>query len=245
MHFLRSLIEEIKPEEVKLNVKYHNELNPALWDKMVLKPEVSEKLKVIASTFVEFLGIPELDVIDIHFTGSNANYNWTTGSDIDLHVLADLTSLRKSCGDMVDEFFAAKKKIWNDLHNITIYGFNTEMYVQDTTEKHTSSGIYSLKNDKWVVKPQRREPTVDDVAVKKKAAHIMNEIDDVVSGAASNVDKIEQLKTKIKNLRQSGLEREGEFSVENLAFKTLRNNGYLEKLFDSYTNAIDRELSLR
>jgi hypothetical protein len=42
--------------------------------------------------------------------------------------------------------------------------------------------------------------------------------------------KAVSLRDKIKKMRQSGLEKGGEFSVENLSFKYLRNNNYLEKL---------------
>ena len=40
------------------------------------------------------------------------------------------------------------------------------------------------------------------------------------------------IKDKIRNMRLAGLERSGEFSVENLSFKLLRRNGYLNKLYD-------------
>jgi len=45
-------------------------------------------------------------------------------------------------------------------------------------------------------------------------------------------------------LRQSGLENEGEFGVENLAFKLLRNEGDLDKLNDAHLQAVDNDLSL-
>tara|TARA_Y100001972_G_scaffold108817_1_gene139139 strand:- start:58 stop:615 length:558 start_codon:yes stop_codon:yes gene_type:complete len=42
--------------------------------------------------------------------------------------------------------------------------------------------------------------------------------------------RIERLKSRLKQMRQTGLEAEGEYSVENLAFKKLRNTGHLERL---------------
>ena len=36
----------------------------------------------------------------------------------------------------------------------------------------------------------------------------------------------------------------GEYSVENLAFKTLRRNGYLEKLSNAKTDAYDKMMSI-
>jgi len=245
MKFLKQLVEEIKPEEVKLNIKYHTELNPALWNGITPKPEVQEKLEEIANIFIKFLNIPDLTVVDIVLTGSAANFNYTAQSDIDLHIEADLDKLHKTCGRVViTELLAMKKIAWNDMHDIKIRGFAVELYTQDEKEKHTSTGIYSLKNKKWIIKPTHQEPKIDHNAVKNKAAHLMNEIDNLRNGSVSKLEEIEKLKDKIKKLRQSGLEKEGEFSVENLVFKTLRNNGYLEKLFDAYTNTIDKTLSL-
>ena len=55
---------------------------------------------------------------------------------------------------------------------------------------------------------------------------------------------IKKLKDKIKKLRQTGLDRSGEFSSENLAFKILRNTGYLEKMVTLKNDYLTQELSL-
>jgi hypothetical protein len=46
------------------------------------------------------------------------------------------------------------------------------------------------------------------------------------------------------NMRQSGLEKGGELSLENLAFKYLRNNGYIEKLKETITSSFDKIYSI-
>ena len=45
-------------------------------------------------------------------------------------------------------------------------------------------------------------------------------------------------------MRQSGLERAGEWSVENLAFKILRNLGLIDELADRIRELEDKNLSL-
>ena len=55
---------------------------------------------------------------------------------------------------------------------------------------------------------------------------------------------IDTVKDKLKKFRRSGLESDGEFSYENLAFKFLRRNGYLKKLSDLKNNILDSTLSL-
>ncbi|NJO59890.1 MAG: hypothetical protein HC836_16905 [Richelia sp. RM2_1_2] len=238
-------IEElVNPEDVKLTFNYHKHLNPAIWQGKSLRSEVEKKLETIANMFVEFLEIPELDIVDVIITGSNANYNWTGYSDLDLHIVVDMDKFQSQCSMLVGQYFQAKKKIWNDTHDIQIRGFNVELYVQDSEEEHTSSGVYSLMNSTWNVMPEYAKPSIDSAAVKIKAADIMNQIDEIEDEGCIDIESIDKLKEKIRLMRKSGLERAGEFSVENLAFKTLRNNGYLEKLHDCSTIAMDKKLSL-
>ena len=60
----------------------------------------------------------------------------------------------------------------------------------------------------------------------------------------SAVKYIDSFKEKLKKYRSSGLEKEGEFSYENLVFKVLRRNGYIDKLFDFKNKLMDKELSI-
>ena len=55
---------------------------------------------------------------------------------------------------------------------------------------------------------------------------------------------IKNLKEKIKKMRQTGLDREGEYSFENIAFKVLRRTMYLDKLSEIETKAYDKSLTL-
>ena len=54
----------------------------------------------------------------------------------------------------------------------------------------------------------------------------------------------EKLSEKIRKLRSSGLEDEGIYSVENLAFKLLRNSGKMNKLMDLRSKSYDMIMSL-
>ena len=67
-------------------------LQQNIWSGENLKPEISKKLIEIATKFFEDLELGvELD--DITFTGSLANYNWTKHSDIDLHMIVDFQKI--------------------------------------------------------------------------------------------------------------------------------------------------------
>ena len=225
---------------VKSNVAYHNELNPKAWEGGHLRPEVRDRLLQIAMIFIDYLDISNFDALDIVLTGSIANYNYTKFSDFDLHVVTRYSDLR--CDDIAAAFYRAKKEIWNNQHDIMIRGHEVELYVEDVEEPPVSGGIYSVVNDRWIKKPSYNPPKINDRAVNAKANDLIQRITQAID--SNDVKDIERLRTKIRNMRRSGLDSAGEFGVENLAFKIVRNLGYLDKLSTAYTQQQDRDLSL-
>ena len=225
---------------VKTNVAYHNELNDKAWANGQLRPEVRERLLQIATIFIDYLDIPNFDTLDIVLTGSIANYNYTRFSDFDLHVVTRYSDLR--CDDLAEAFYRAKKEVWNNQHDIMIRGHEVELYVEDVEQPPVSSGVYSVVNDRWIKRPSYNPPRIDDRAVNDKANDLMQRITKAI--ASDDTADIERLRTKIRNMRRSGLDTAGEFGVENLAFKIVRNLGYLDKLSTAYTQQQDRDLSL-
>jgi predicted nucleotidyltransferase len=214
---------------------------------------IREKLLKISDTFIDFIGV-DFFVHDVVLTGSLANYNWSKFSDVDLHILVDMDENGKSkkinnvaYHDLVKEFLDAKKNVWNKTHNIRIKGYDVELYVQDVDEKHVSSGVFSILNNKWIIEPQKTKEFIDDRKIIEKGEEFMKSIDRLVSASKSGKDvtsEIDSLKDKIKKFRQSGLEKGGEYSYENLTFKLLRRNGYIEKIIRIKTDMIDKKLSI-
>jgi hypothetical protein len=225
---------------VKSNVAYHNELNSKAWDNGQLRPEVRQRLLQIATIFIDYLDIPNFDALDIVLTGSIANYNYTRFSDFDLHVVTRYSDLR--CDDLAEAFYRAKKEVWNNQHDIMIRGHEVELYVEDVEQPPVSGGVYSVVNDRWIKKPSYNPPRIDDRAVNDKANDLIQRITKAI--ASDDTADIERLRAKIRNMRRSGLDTAGEFGVENLAFKIVRNLGYLDKLSKAYTQQQDRDLSL-
>lgn len=217
-------------------VTFNSKLNPKLWRGPDLLPEVHEKLIKIAEKFQEFVGV-DLPVTDYTITGSNCNYTWTRFSDLDLHLIVK--------GDVTDEMrelFSAKKALWAEHHQITINGIPVECYVQGANEPHYSTGIYSLGKAAWLVEPKKQRPQADDAAVERKLDSIIHDTNAAI--ASGNLDKIEAMKERITNMRKAGLERAGEYSTENLVFKSLRNLGVIDKLTEKIREIEDRNLSL-
>jgi peptidoglycan hydrolase-like protein with peptidoglycan-binding domain len=231
-----------------------DELNDKIWDKVkgddyVISPKVREKLLEIAYEFIQFLKV-DIIVSDVHLTGSLANYNWSEYSDFDLHVIADFNQFPKNQLDLYKELFTLKKTIFNSDQNIKIYGYDVELYVQDENEEHTSTGVYSLINNKWLEKPKKEQFEINKTVLKKKIDQWVDKISKVLESAEEEEDLqkskkiIDSLKDKIKQYRKIGLDKKGEMSYENLVFKYLRRSGDIEKLFGFKTKKIDKELSL-
>lgn len=234
---------EFLAENANFVLNEKSTLNPSIWKKDHVIPEVKAAMLKIADAFLEFVNADEMEVIDITLTGSLANYTWHEKSDVDIHIIAKLPS-SKYKEDML-ELFSAKKALWNAEHDISIKGFAVELYVQPSTEKHSSSGVYSLKNAEWIVQPKKVNPSINDDSVIRKANVWKSRIDDLIKNKRDNMKSIDSFKTKLRTVRQMGLDRDGEFAIENLAFKILRNDGYIKKLYDYSKELIDKKLSLK
>lgn len=217
-------------------VVVNRQLNPKIWEDGDLKPEVKASLLKIAAAFEKFIGV-DLDVIDYTVTGSNANFTWTEFSDLDLHLIIPGTPT-----DDQRELFTAKKSLWSEQHDISIKGLPVECYVQGQDEPHHSTGVYSIKNDTWLVKPKKVKPQVDDASVEAKKDGILRDIESAL--LSRDLDKLRTVKDKISQMRKAGLERAGEWSVENLVFKILRNLGLIDEITDKIRELEDQELSL-
>jgi predicted nucleotidyltransferase len=238
--------EDVSPEEVEVPVApLRSELNPKIWTTdNELRPEVRQVLLDIANSYFKSLDLSKLKVNDIYFTGSLANYGWTDGSDIDLHLIVDYGELGDI--DFLEDYLYLKKKNWIDKHNISIYGFEVEPFAKDEEVEHDYKAIYSVLNNRWVVAPRKDKPTIDFETIKEKSATIMNDIDRVldIKNNEKRLKESDKLKNKLGGLRNIGLSKSGEYSNENLIYKTLRRSGYLDKLGDAKDDAFDSILSL-
>jgi hypothetical protein len=221
-------------------IYFHNKLNPVIFDGDKLKDDVRIQLLNIAEDFIDHLGINNLHISDITLSGSNAAYSYTRHSDIDLHILVDMNKFNDD--DVYRELFDAKKTVYNDTHDIKIDGYEVELYVQDTNQPVISLGEYSILHNSWIRLPRKRRANIDQLATKLKYQKLYK----LGSYAykTNNLEKIKNVLRTIKKYRQAGLDLNGEFGSENLAYKILRKQGLIKKLYDRLQDLHDARLSL-
>ena len=231
-------------------------LEPKLWKGGKLDSRARLKLLDIADDFWEFAGIDWVRPCGIFLTGSICSYNWSKYSDIDLHLVVEFSEIGDR-HDFVREYVNGKKTEWNDSHkDLSIYGYNVEVYVEDIDDNTVSNGIYDLEANEWKIKPFKsnvKQIGLDKYAIKDAAAEIMTSIDGFIEDADSTDDdvrlkdissQLQKLLMKVHKWRRRGLEREGEFSLSNIVYKVLRRSGYIEKAWNLVDELYDRINSL-
>ena len=228
---------------------YYNEtLHPQFWDEFEFKEDILKPILKIVDDFVKDDAhiSPEM-VEDVQLTGSLANYNYSEYSDLDVHILLDFADINKD-EEIVKRALDGKRFIWNLRHDIKFNGHEVELYFQDIHEPHVASGLFSLSGNRWIKKPKYEKPEVDHEDVIKKAESFKREFD-LLDDALDNISdekefslinkRAKKLKEKIMRMRKEGLAGKGEFSVENLAFKNLRNDQTIARLNDLIIKSYD------
>ena len=237
--------------------KPQKQLNPKIWFNGKINSRVRLRLLDIADDFISSLEVDWVKPDDIILTGSLANYNWSKFSDFDLHILMDFKKVDDRT-NFVKDYFDSKKSLWNEKHeNLKIYGFPVEVYVQDTNEEHTASGIYSLERNEWIKEPEPnriKAIKLDKFLIKEKVFKFMKAIEKLESDCERSDDeysaeevakKAKDLFDKIKSMRREALKHGGEMSVGNIIFKCLRRFNYIGRLADVKSKTYDKIYSIK
>lgn len=232
-------------------VEKHDSLNSKLFTKdEVLKDKVRDKMLEIVDEFLADLKEQDIKikVDDILMIGSNASYNYTKDSDIDLHILANAKAADYD-KEIAAALYGAYRTIFNKNLDITLYDIPLEIFVETENSARVSNGVYSVKKNKWVKKPVAEDiPDYDKDALDKLVdtweAKCKDLIADIKADKLKDEKKVVKLLEEIYDkLRKKGV-AEGEYSIKNLAFKELRNKGYLDQLKDYRNELISKRLSL-
>lgn len=236
------------PKDVIHSFKTQNNLCPIIFQNQKIKNDIRKQLLQIAEDFLNDMNIGEIKIKDILLVGSMANFNWSKFSDFDLHILLDFNDY-DSDYILVKEYFNSQRLLWNEIHNLKLYEFPVELYVQDIKEELKSSGIYSLKNNSWIHKPKKENISFDKTIVKEKVTQLFNQLKKLRkiynNGDIDSVlTKAKTLRDKIYTYRKAGLQTNGESSNENIVFKILRRTSYLDYINDFINKAYDKSMTL-
>lgn len=225
-------------------IELHDTLNPKFWKSdMQLKPDVRQKVLEIVDEFkenVKDMTDIELNPLDIYIVGSNASYNYTDKSDLDVHIVINFDTIDDNTG-LVQSLMNFQKSEFNNGYDITIYDTDVELYVEDINSSTMSNGIFSVMQDQWIKKPEPIE--VPEIEGLEDA---VDEWKDKINAALDSKDPKEISKTidDLYILRKNSLLSGGEFSEGNQIFKDVRNLGLLGDLRELYAKLRSKELSL-
>lgn len=253
----KEFIYEIEAEDINLkSFDVKEDLHPKIWVNNKLNSRVRLRLLDIVNDYMKDLSVDWVKPKDIVLTGSIANYNWSKYSDIDIHILMDYSKVYKKT-DFVEDYFKSKKDLWNQSHeDLKIYGFPVEIFVEDINAKSTTTGLYSLEKNEWIIKPSQIEDGVqNEKYIKTMSARLINQIEDIEEKLKNEKDihKIEVLSTKMKKIwdKVKGLRKEGlkskykEMSSGNIIYKVLRRTNYLDKIWEILNTTYNKVNTLK
>lgn len=237
----------------------HPTLCPDFWnpETLELDPEIRTQLLEIAKTFYESIDFsdifPEKQELpkksdffsDVIFVGSLASYNYSEYSDVDLHLVVDLSIYNFSDLEkkLLTKYFWFLKNEWNKkFSGLSIKGYSVEVYVQEKSEQNASNGVFSLLENKWIKTPDPMVGDFDRSYVVSVARSYIDKIDDLEKFLGQNpspksleqfIKYCEDLKNEIIALRRNAFkDSNDEFSDGNIIFKILRRTEHIKKLSD-------------
>lgn len=219
----------------------HDTLNPKLFDTTtnLLLPDVRKQIINIVTEFEDYLQVP-IEIADIQLVGSNASYNYTETSDLDVHIIANFELV--SCDpEILKALYDAKKSSFNKSLDIKLHGIDVEIYIQDIKSGIASNGIYSVCDNKWVKEPKPIK-SITKHNVEKEFEKWETKIKEVLEH--NNYEEISNTINMLYLIRHNSIAVDGEYGKGNTLFKEIRSAGYLQQLKDALEKALSKKLSL-
>ena len=217
--------------DFNLGFEPHSTLNPRLWRNNELDKDVEAALIKIAQDFKKFIDVP-FDVVDVRITGGQVSYFYTRHSDLDLHLIADFSTVK--CDREAAELFDAKRLLYKEKYSITVKGIPVELYVEDLDHPAVSAA-YSIQTRSWITQP-KKDLGPFDIDEIERLSNVWGEIIQH-SLRLKNIKTARKTLDLLRKFRHLGLKIHGEYSTANLVYKTLRNSDLIKKL----QNFIDTE----
>ena len=227
-------------------VELHDCLNTKIWDEENnLRPIVRDRLLHITKQYAEDSEVLNYnDILDAERVGSNASYNYTPQSDLDLHLVVNMENL--SCDPALFQLACNAEKInFNKSYDIKVKGIDVELYVEDVKSCTASNGIYSVFKDEWIKFPAKIEvPSFENDVEYNTLLDEYKAKAEALLEPNTSAEDIDNYINSLYTLRRSGIMTDGEFSKGNFIFKEIRNLGLLDALKDMLKDIRSKELSV-
>ena len=241
-------IDEVVDIKLLKSLEPSEDMSQVLWQGMQLKEEVGDLLMQVASDFMDSLDL-DVSMEDLYIVGSMASLNYSEYSDIDLHIILDFGDVSADKELLRKYFYLAKSK-WNKTRKVMVGGHDVEVYVEDVNDERLPTATYSVMRKEWINQPSKSSLEIDYQGVTKKVTEKMNEVDELQNIFEDGQYKEAyefgvELRQKLKRFRQAGLDKRGEYSNENLAFKLLRRSGALDRVNDYIKSSYAEMVSLK
>ena len=239
------VLKHIKRKDLRetISLRFTDVLNPVFWVGDSLRPEVREALMRFAKAFAAYVDLEDRAISDIILLGGNAGYNYTVMSDLDVHLVVDPKYIPDCNPDLLDEFYMDKKTLWELTHKVTIFGSKAEPYIERPgVTRKKSQGVYSLMKQRWIQEPEKMEDDLDEKELEKKVKNIKHKIDCFIK--SEDPEALQSLVKRLRVGRSVSLQKYGEYGFENMVFKELRNQGYIDKVRSTVVNLKSQSLSL-
>lgn len=197
----------------------------------------------IVKQFKQYIQDIPLQIIDIELVGSNASYNYTKNSDLDIHIIVNyqLITQDKENKQLLQYLYNNLRNSFRNNFDISIHDIQVEIYVQDVNSSTMSNGIYSVKKDEWIKFPKPIKAKAYDLSAQLK--EWKSKLDKVIK--SKDEQKIKDAIDEIYLLRKNSLETQGQYGKNNQLFKQLRNLDYIDKLKTALNKEISDRLTLQ
>lgn len=241
-------IEEVVDIKLLKSLEPSENMSEVLWQDMRLREEAEDLLLQVANDFLSSLDL-DVPMKNLYIVGSMASLNYSEFSDIDLHIVLDFGDI-SSDKDLLRKYFYLAKSKWNRTRKVMIGGHDVEIYVEDLNDERLPTATYSVMRKEWINQPSMEGLEIDYQGVTKKVTEKMSEVDELESLYEDGEYKEAYefgtlLRQKIKRFRQAGLDKRGEYSNENLAFKLLRRSGALDRINDYVKSSYAEMVSIK
>ena len=212
-----------------LTLKFRDKLNSIFWEGKFLKPVVRNALMRFGKSFAEYVDLPEESIIDIILLGGNAGYNYTRYSDLDVHLVINPSFVPDCDPEFIDDYYKDKKTLWELTHDVKIFGVKAEPYIErPNIVRKKSQAVYSNLKNKWLQEPEKADVGIDEKELEKKVNNAKNILDRLLQ--SNNAVGLKAAVKKLRDARGASIQKYGEYGMENLVFKELRNAGYIDKV---------------